>query len=90
MTITIDPITISTLAILPGMAVGLTVWLARRGQRASRLETDVGELKTDIGELKHGQQEIKDLLHRTNEVVVALMNHRHNAQDEPTFALPAD
>ena len=83
MTITIDPITISTLAILLGMAVGLTVWLARLGQRVSRLETDVGELK-------QGQQEIKDLLHRTNEVVVALMNHRHNAQDEPTFALPAD
>ena len=82
MTITIDPVTISTLAILLGMAVGLTVWLARLGQRASRLETDVGELK-------QGQQEIKDLLHRTNEVVVALMNHRHNTQDEPTIALPA-
>ena len=83
MTITIDPVAISTLAILLGMAVGLTVWLARLGQRVSRLDTDVGELK-------QGQQEIKDLLHRTNEVVVALMNHRHNAQDEPTFALPAD
>lgn len=79
MTITIDPVTISTLAILLGMAVGL----AKLGQRVSRLETDVGELK-------QGQQEIKDLLHRTNEAVVALMNHRHNAQDEPTFALPAD
>ena len=83
MTITIDPVTISTLAILLGMAVGLTVWLARLGQRVTRLETDVGDLK-------QGQQEIKDLLLRTNEVVVALMNHRHNAQDEPTFALPAD
>ncbi|MDE2684918.1 MAG: hypothetical protein OXI54_12325 [Chloroflexota bacterium] len=83
MAIDIDPVAISTLAILISMAVGLTVYLARLGQRVSRLESDVGELK-------QGQEEIKDMVRRTNEIVVALMNHRHNAEGEPTLALPAD
>ena len=65
------------------MAVGLTVYLARLGQRVSRLESDVGELK-------QGQEEIKDMVRRTNEIVVALMNHRHSAEGEPTLALPTD
>ena len=83
MTINIDPVAISTLAILISMAAGLTVYLARLGQRVSRLESDVGELK-------QGQEEIKDMVRRTNEIVVALMNHRHGAEGEPTLALPAD
>ena len=83
MAINIDPVAISTLAILISMAVGLTVYLARLGQRVSRLESDVGELK-------QGQEEIKDMVRRTNEIVVALMNHRHSAEGEPTLALPAD
>ena len=57
MTVTIDPVTITTLGILILAAIGGFIWFGKLSGRVDRLETDVSDLKD-------GQKEILDLIHQ--------------------------
>lgn len=57
MTITIDPITLSTLAVVILTAISGFLWVGRLSSGVDRLEADVKELKA-------GQKEILQLLHQ--------------------------
>ena len=57
MTITLDPITISTLVALILASVSVFVWMGKLSNRVDRLESDVSELK-------EGQKQILELLHQ--------------------------
>ena len=55
--------------------VGLTVWMFRD------LKADIRELRSDTRDMRAGQQ-------RSNELLVALTNHRHGDDVPPYFNLP--
>ena len=55
--------------------VGLAVWMFRD------LKADIRELRSDTRDMRAGQQ-------RSNELLVALANHRHRDDGSPYFNLP--
>ena len=57
MSVTIVPITTSTLNLLLVSAITVLVWVGRLSSRVDRLETDVAELKD-------GQRQILQLMHQ--------------------------
>ena len=57
MTVTIDPVTITTLGVLILAAIGGFIWFGKLSSRVDRLESDVGDLK-------QGQKEILELIHQ--------------------------
>ncbi len=63
MTITIDPITVTTLIAVVLAAAGGFIWFGKIGKRVDNLETDVKELKTDVRELRQSVQDVLILLH---------------------------
>ena len=58
MTITLDPITISTLVALILASVSVFVWMG------NKLSNRVDRLESDVSELKEGQKRILELLHQ--------------------------
>ena len=63
MTITIDPITVTTLIAVLVAAAGAFIWFGKMGKRVDNLETNVNELKTDVRELRQSVQDVLILLH---------------------------
>lgn len=72
MTITIDPVTITTLVALILASLGGFVWFGKLSSRVDRLESDVGELK-------QGQKEILELLHKQERDMLELF-HQHEKE----------
>ena len=63
MTITIDPITVTTLIALLAATAGGFIWFGKISKRVDNLETNVKELKTDVRELRQSVQDVLVLLH---------------------------
>lgn len=57
MTITVEPITLSTLVVVLIAIIGGFVWIGKLGSRVDRLESDVKDLKD-------GQKQILELLNQ--------------------------
>ena len=62
MTITIDPITVTTLIAVLLAAAGAFIWFGKTSKRVDNLETNVNELKTDVRELRQGVQDVLILI----------------------------
>ena len=63
MTVTIDPITVTTLVAVVVAGAGGFIWFGKLSKRVDNLETNVNELKTDVRELRQSVQDVLILLH---------------------------
>ena len=71
MTLTIDPVAITTLVVVMLAAIGGFIWFGKLSSRVERLEADVAELK-------QGQKEILALLHQRDREIQEMFRQRDN------------